>query len=110
MYEPSLYALLGVALYYGYEPFRFSWKPAVLAGILYALAYFLFPAYKLVFAASFMLAAGRFVFPHTFRGWKWVACSVLFFISLLTGLIWQQISLLSLVVPPFLIPAIQGVL
>lgn len=109
VFQPAVYALaaLDLALLWNRKK---TWAVALISAIAYALAYFLLPAYVLLFVALFTLAAGRVIFSTTFKIWKCVAATAILYPSLYMVLLWEQSSFLTASLPSLAVPLLHGTL
>lgn len=108
--HPLTYALLALLLYLNRRSETPVWKICVLLPLTYGLATWLHPRYAPLFAALFTLSCGWLLFKNGFRLWKWGACAVLFFLTLLIVAVWQKMDFVLTAIPAFWTPLVFGVM
>jgi hypothetical protein len=88
---------------------RAAVRGAVAAMLSYLLALYFF-SYPWLFYPGYALLIGFLLFPESFRVWKWLAVSAMFFVSLWAASVWQQMLFFNAILPQWLIPAVPGCL
>lgn len=85
----------------------------ILRGALFVLgtlllAYLLIPNYTFLFSLGLSLLAGKLIFYASLRFWKWLACSILFFLAVQITGVWQQIDFLGGLIPFQIYPLLHA--
>lgn len=101
------YAFIAAVAALAWPAPRAAVRGACAAMLSYLLARYFF-AYPWLFCPGFTLLIGFLLFPESFRVWKWIGASVMFFISLWAVSIWQQMLFFNAVLPLWLLPAVPG--
>lgn len=107
--HPLTYALIALDIYLLHRSLTNPLQAIGAIAGAYALGFVLLPHYHFPFAACFALLIGQFLYRESFRIWKWLAASALFYFSFYIAAVWQQIPL-DVPIPVQLLPGLHGML
>ena len=104
---PFTYCLIAAAVAAAWPAPRGLLRGALAAMLSYLTAKYLL-SFPWLFCPGFCFLIGFLLFPESFRVWKWMTVTGMFFVSIWAVAVWQQMLFVQSILPEWILPAIPG--
>lgn len=97
--QPITYLLPALSVYFVHRKDVSILRGALFLVGTFFLSKFLIPEYLLLYSIGFSLLVGKLIYYESVRFWKWLVCSLLFYVAIHITSTWQQIDFMTGLIP-----------